>query len=369
MRTRLSRAGIIGVLLVMAAGCAKNAPQDTFSPGGDTAQKINGLALWAFGAAGVVGVVVAAAIVFLIVKFRRRPGDPDDVPNPVQIHGNFRLEIFWTGLPFVILAPFALFTVATVIDLSHEPKDAIVVDVYGQQWWWSFEYDLDGDPENGPEIITANDLVIPEDRQVLLQLHSRDVIHSFWIPRLAGTRDVVPGRTHTLAIEADEPGVFVGQCKEFCGLSHANMRARAVVLTASQFETWLDQQQEDAAAPTDPEAKAGLEVFTTKCASCHQINGVDEVEGKAALVSGHAPNLTHLMSRGVFASGSFDLYNEDGTFNRPALEAWLRDPPGQLPMAPDQERGMPNLGLTEQEIDELVAYLQTLGPAFPAQKG
>ena len=170
-----------------------------------------------------------------------------------------------------------------------------------------------------------------------------------------------------LELEASQPGVFDGQCKEYCGLSHANMRARAVALSQADFDQWVQDQQKDAATPAaGTDAAAGLEAFKTKCASCHQINGVDQIEGKAALISGHAPNLTHLMSRKVFASGTFPLYvmNAQGqlVFNRNQLEAWLRDPPGQLPMAPTEARGMPNLHLGENEIDQLIAYLQTLGP-------
>ncbi len=354
--------------VALLAACAEKAPQDAFEPKGDKARQIYDLGVPVFIVAGVVGVLVAAASVYLVVRFRRRPGD-DDTPDPVQTHGNTKVEIGWTIGPFLLLLPFAFLSVQAIFDLSDDPDDPVVVDVWGHQWWWSFEYDLDGDATNGPEIVTANDLVIPEDRDILLRIGSRDVIHSFSIPSLSGTRDAVPGRTHEWVIEADAPGVYEGQCKEFCGLSHANMRARAVVLTAPQYETWLDQQQVDAEDPDDPVAAAGKTVFEGKCASCHQIDGVNEVEGEADLVTGHAPNLTHFASRGVFASGLFALYREDGSVNRPALEAWLRDPPGELPMSPDDKRGMPNLSLSEQEIDQLVAYLLSLGPAFPAQDG
>ncbi|HEY1278265.1 MAG TPA: cytochrome c oxidase subunit II, partial [Acidimicrobiales bacterium] len=305
------------------------------------------------------------AAVWLAVKFHRRPGGDDELPDPVQIHGHNKLEITWTVIPFLILLPISVFTVASVIDLAREPKNALEVDVYGQQWWWSFEYDLNHDGK--PEIITANDLVLPAGQTIVLHVQSRDVIHSFWIPALNGTADAVPGRDHRLLVQAHQPGIFLGQCKEFCGLSHARMAARAVILSKSDFQTWLDQQQEDAQAPTTDSAKAGLEIWKTKCASCHQINGVnDGREGNAAQVSGTAPNLTHLMSRGVFASGQFELYNADGSVNRPALEAWLRNPPGLLPMAPP-DRGMPNLNLSDQEIDQLVDFLVTLGPPPPGK--
>jgi cytochrome c oxidase subunit 2 len=362
-RARLARlgAGLVAAALLLAA-CGDDR-QDVFTPEGETSDKINDLQVPVFIAAGVVGVIVAVIVIYTLVKFRRRDGD-DDTPEPVQVHGNFKLEIGWTIAPALILVFVAIGTVATLFDISDTPDDAMHVEVYGQQWWWSYEYDLDDD--GTPEIVTANDLVIPAGEDIVLELRSRDVIHSFWIPALTGTRDVVPNRVHELVVQADNPGVFDGQCKEFCGLSHANMKARVVALSPAEFDTWLEQQQEPAAEPDDELAQAGLEQFEALCAQCHAINGVnDEREGDAALVSKHAPNLTHLMSRGVFAGALFDLYDENGELNRTDLEAWLRDPPGMKPMAPDDARGMPNLNLTEEQIDQLVAYLETLGPPNP----
>ena len=192
--------------------------------------------------------------------------------------------------------------------------------------------------------------MIPAGTPITLNIESRDVIHSFWIPALAGTRDAVPGRTHTLIVEADEPGVYDGQCKEYCGLSHGNMKARAVALSESEFATWLDEQQQD--QPMLAEGDPGFEgqaLFLGRCTSCHQIDGLEvdgeplDVEGNANLVSGYAPNLTHLMSRGVFAGALFDLWttDDDGrpVVNRPQLEAWLRDPPGEKPMYSEPSRG------------------------------
>ncbi len=364
---RLLALAAVGVVL---AACGDER-QDVFSPEGESADKINQLQVPVFIAAGVVGLLVAIGLVYLIIVGRRR--QRTDAEDPVQLHGNFKLEIMWTILPALILAVVAVGTVTTLFDLDAEASDQPAeITVYAQQWWWSYEYELDGNTDNGAEIVTANDLVIPAGVRFELKLESRDVIHSFWAPSLAGTRDVVPGRTHTMLMQADEPGIFEGQCKEFCGLSHANMRLRVVALSDSEWETWLDQQQRDAVVPVDEQALAGRDVFVGRCASCHQVNGLEgadgepiDVEGEAPLVSGSAPNLTHFMSRGVFISGLYPLYDEDGELNRPVLEQWLRKPDSLLPQAAEERRGMPNLGLSEEEIDQLVAYLSTLGPPPP----
>ncbi len=356
------RLAVAAVVMLVLASCST--PQTIFNPKGTNAEKINRLQVPVFIAAGVVGVIVAAMLLFVMITGRRRRSDEDE---PKQIHGNTRIEIGWTVVPFLILAVVAFFTVVTVVQISRRPANAMKIEVFGQQWWWAYQYDFNGDGK--PEIITANELVIPVGKPVELEVQSRDVIHSFWIPALNGTRDAVPGRIQTLEVTADQTGVFDGQCKEFCGLSHANMRARAVVMTQDDFNTWVSQQEQNAATPpAGSQAAAGLTTFQAKCAACHQINGVNEV-AEAPLVSKVAPNLTHLMSRSVFASGNFPLYVKDANgnivFNRNQLEAWLRDPPGLLPMAPAGGRGMPNLQLSENDIDQLVAYLETLGP-YPA---
>jgi cytochrome c oxidase subunit 2 len=361
MRRWIRGAVLVPVFLALASCSTK---QDVFSPKGDQADKINKLQVPVFIAAGVVGVIVAIMLVYVGVTGSRR-AKRTDVDDPVQIHGNTRLELMWTMIPFLILVAVAFPTVFTILNISHRSPDSLKIDVYGQQWWWSYEYDVNQDGK--PDIITANDLVLPVNRKIELRIHSRDVIHSFWIPALAGTRDAVPGREQYLEFEPTQIGTFDGQCKEFCGLSHANMRARAIVMSQADYDNWVADQQKPAATPAaGSQAAAGLDTFKTKCSSCHEIAGVNQVEGNAALVSKHAPNLTHLMSRDVFASASFPLYvtNTDGqrVFNRNQLEAWLRDPPGQLPMAPTEQRGMPNLHLSDTEVDQLVAYLSSLGP-------
>jgi len=369
----------LGVALV-ASGCAEDAPLDIFQGEGSQSQIINDLQKPVFVVAIIVGILVVGAIVFIVVKFRAKP---DDDELPTQTHGVLGLELGWTILPAVILAFVAAGTVVTIFDLADQPEDAMRIDVYGQQWWWGFEYDTNNDGTT--DITTATEMVIPVDTPVVVDIRSRDVIHSFWIPALNGKKDAVPGRTHSITIEADDPGIYRGQCTEFCGLSHARMQMRVVALTDADYAAWVENQTQDAVAPTAELERAGLEVFQAQCVSCHQVNGLDEV-AFAAQVSGAAPNLTHMMTRSTYAGGIFELYDqandgpptydlggipynelpEQGTFNRNQLEAWLRNPPGEKPMAPDPTaesslgRGMPNLNLSEQQIDQLIAYLETL---------
>jgi cytochrome c oxidase subunit 2 len=363
------------VTLLVAAACTDER-QDVWSPEGFSADELTPVQWGIFIAAYVVGVLVAVAFVYNVVRFRvrkRRQGRADELgelPDPVQVHGNFRLEIAWTLIPAAILAAVAVFSLPTIFairDADASDEQDFEVTVYGHQWWWSYEYNLDDDPE--PEIETANDLVIPAGQRIEVELTSRDVIHSFWVPSLTGTLDVVPGRAHRMVISADEPGAYDGQCKEYCGLSHAYMRARVVALSESEFETWLEQQQEEWSPPRDEEALTGRDVFVSRCSQCHVINGLEDADGNEVeldvdampLINGHAPNLTHLMSRGIFASGMFPLYDEDGNVNRPQLEQWVRDPDSLVPQNADNEQGMPTLGLSEPEIDQVVAFLTTLG--------
>jgi cytochrome c oxidase subunit II len=361
------------------SACASDAPQDTFKAEGPDAEKIRDLAVPIGAIAIAVGIAVFAVIVYVVVKFREKPG----APVPKQIHGNFKLEIAWTIAPALLLIVISVWSIPTIFDLAEKPKDPLEISVVGQQWWWEFQYPSE-------EIVTANEMVIPAGKDVYLSITSRDVIHSFWIPRLAGKKDAVPGRTHTMNIRANNPGDYWGQCTEFCGLSHANMSIRVRALSASDYATWVAAQRKDRAVPKALSTQAaGEAVYIAKCASCHQIDGItvknattgnDEpliVDASESLVAGAAPNLTHFASRSVFAGATFATYVDDpkttqlneadpylaGTKaipNRQQLEAWLRNPPEQVAMAPADKRGMPNLKLSEQEIDDLSEYLLSL---------
>ena len=381
---------LLGVV-VFAASCAKDAPQTTLKPKGPQAETINNLINPIFGIAGVVFVLILGGALFVAFKFRAKD-DTDYDTFPEQVHGNFKLEIGWTILPAVVLLVVGVFTVVTIFDLAEKPgPEAVQVEVIGQQWWWEYRYDVDGDGDF-TDIITANDMVIPAGREISLKIKSRDVIHSFWAPALNGKKDAVPGRTHPLSLEADAPGEYIGQCTEFCGLSHAEMRIKVVALDAEGYDAWVETQQAPFVAPEGERAEAGWAAFAGQCTSCHKIRGMTdpaepgtEYEYPEVInqVSGAAPDLTKFMSRSTFAGAKFDLrkdteacralgenwaYTDEGIeqcLDRTSLEAWLRNPPAEKAMYPGEvpapdSRGMPNFDLTEDQIDDLVAFLITL---------
>jgi len=382
--------------LIYAAFQNDGKPLDTFVPSGPSAQEIQNLVVPVFAIAGLVFVGVMGAVLLITWKFRSKDSDdPEEFPE--QVHGRTGLEIGWTILPALILAGVAVGTVATIINLNKKEDNAIEVQVAGQQWWWQYKYDLNADGNfDGPEdITTATEMVVPAGRAIQVTTTSNDVIHSFWIPGLNGKRDAVPGLRSPLKLEADEPGVYRGQCTEYCGLSHANMRMLVRAIPASDFDTWVaNQLKGHAADPTDAKALAGKTTFKALCAQCHVIKGVNEEKMKTAtvpLTAGVAPDLTHFMTRGTFAGSIFNLYDpvdpndpsvtlpasdvaaagdpglallggavNTARVNRVSLEAWLRNPNAVKPNYAQGGRGMPNLGLTEAQIDELVAYLETL---------
>ncbi len=328
------RAYTVAVTVMLTlAGCAENAPQDFLEPEGPVARRIDGLQDPVFLVAGLVFVLVEGLILFAMFKFRDRPGRAE----PEQVHGNTRLEVGWTLIPALILFVIAIPTIKTIFDLSNTDQGALQVKVIGHQFWWEYQYEDSG-------VVTANELVMPTGRPVELTLESVDVIHSYWVPKLAGKTDVIPGRTNRMSFEADEPGRYMGQCTEFCGLSHANMRNVAVAMTPADFDRWLADQRRPASTPADgSRAAEGLTVFNGRgCAGCHRVEGVSE--------GGIGPNLTHFATRETFAGSIFENNPDD-------LRTWLRDPQAAKPGNLMQIPGAP---LTSDEITKLIAYLETL---------
>ena len=379
----------------IAAGCASDAELDTFAPQGPIAEELHSKAvLPVFWIAAVVFVGVGIAMIWLIWRNRVRTYEGDD-DWPSQTHGHVPLEIGWTAGFFATMTGVAVIMLLSlpIVDATEANAMPVAVDghsveweptvvVVGNQWWWEFRYyfsdqvdlaDLrvHGDAKTLPpaDIVTSGQMVIPTGQEIELIVTSRDVIHSFWIPALNGKRDAVPNKFSPWKIEASDPGFYFGQCTEFCGLSHSRMRMQAVALGPADFQAWVDRTTADAVEPVEEEALVGLEVFSGICTSCHLVEGLnDDVYESADQASGAAPNLTHLASRSTFAGGTLNTYNADGSLNRTDLEAWLRDPgalKANYTVPGEQYRGMPDLDLSEQQIDNLVAYLSGLG-AKPA---
>lgn len=409
---RLPGSGLVILLGLLLAGCASDAELDTLDPQSGVADEIYDLALPVFIVGGIVLVLVCGAVVFLGLKNRVKNYEDDD-EFPAQVSHNNTLEIAWTIVPAVVMAIIAVFTLTTHFSINDiDEANALTLDVHGetveweptivvvgQQWWWEYRYYLDGtqieaadfdDPRSLPpaDIVTSGQFAMPIGEEVELIITSRDVIHSFWIPKLNGKRDAVPGRFQPWKIEADDPGVYFGQCTEFCGLSHSRMRMQAIAMTPADFQDWIEMQMSDAAFDDELQpyvdafragepavvgddagaALRGLDVFAGQCASCHLVNGFNDLEYDGAeVVSGSAPNLTHLMNNTTFAGGILNMYNPDGSVNRDDLSRWIRDPAevkdnaaanladGELP------RGMPDRNLTERQIDDVIAFLETLG--------
>ncbi|MEO8475601.1 MAG: cytochrome c oxidase subunit II [Actinomycetota bacterium] len=355
--------GLLALLLILA-GCAPDATQSPLQPAGSTAEAQKNLFVPVFWTAVAVFVIVEGGIVMIAVKYRRKKGRDR---MPPQIHGNTRLEIGWTILPALVLAVVMVPTVGLVWDLARAPApDALHVTVKGYQWWWGFEYtDQDMATSYDKALEVADVLVVPAGREIYLSLEANgglivnddpykadyQVIHSFWAPRLFGKQDVVPGRTNHILFSADEPGIYTGQCAEFCGLQHGRMKFRIQVLSAADWDAWVANQKLGGADPTDPLATKGMELFMNPlsdgrgaCIACHAIGGTDA--GGIA-----APNLTHFGAdtHSCFAGCNWDVSDVD------ALNAWLQDP-----NAVKLGAKMPNYQLSSDEIDALVAYLTSL---------
>lgn len=416
---------VLGGLAVLISACADDKPLNTFEPRGPRAQTIYDLMTpWVWVIMFIIGFGVVFGTIALAVKGKVDPNKDDFDELPPQVHGNPTLEWGWTIAPFLLLLGLSIPMVGTIWELEEENEvNELDVMVIGQQWWWEYRYDIDGDgffqDANGDGVVdeldeelpleialdqddvaTATELVIPAGEQVDLVITSRDVIHSFWIPRLNGKRDAVPGRLHTWSLEADEPGKFVGWCTEFCGLSHARMRMSAIALEPEDFNSWLENQSTLASIPEDESALAGREIFAANCASCHIVN--EEASGRpdivpieyaddfvAPLDSLAAPNLTHFATRSSFAGGIYGVYlgeeigdpnddaldvenylaladlaaEEDSGFrvNEPELKRWIANASSRKDMDPDDLQGMTSFPqLTDENLDDLVAYLSSL---------
>lgn len=316
-------------------------PQPTpsiFAPTSTPAHLIYDLSLFVLTITGAIFVTVAGLLAFVIFRYRQR--GEDDTSEPAQIYGSTQVELAWTVIPVLIVVVLFLTTARMIFAIQDapKPKSALDVTVVGHQFWWEFNY-----PKFG--IHAVNELHVPlsnpqSPTPTFLKLLSADVIHSFWVPQLAGKTDLLPNNVNELWVDPQQPGVYVGQCAQFCGVQHAKMLLRVYVDTPENFAAWVKNQQQPAVS--DASVAAGRHVFETQaCMNCHTITGT-------AATGRFGPDLTHLMSRDTLASGAVTNTKEN-------LHEWIRNPDtfkvGSL---------MPAMQLNDQQLDQVTAYLATL---------
>ncbi len=317
-------------------------PANIFAPAATPAHSIFDLSMLVLSVTLGIFLTVAGLLTYALIRFRQRPGDSNE--EPPQIYGSDQIELSWTVIPILIVVMLFLTTARVILGTQAipKPKNAMNVTVVGHQFWWEFRY-----PQYG--IVTANELHVPvstaaHPEPTYLTMTSADVVHSFWVPRLAGKTDVIPDRVNTMWFNPHKPGLYLGQCAQYCGAQHATMLIRVYAQTPAQFMAWVKQQQQPAqqSFPGDPLAAEGEQVFMhNACINCHTIAGT-------AATGRDGPDLTHLASRQTIASGSIP--------NTPAnLRKWIEDPsamrPGTL---------MPAMHLSQHDVDAVAAYLTEL---------
>ncbi len=337
---------MLGQMLVLggsavAADLPEHRVANIFSPLATPAESEKNIALLVLAITGVIFVGVAGLIAYTVWRFREPKHEPHH-EEPPQVYGSNQIEVAWTVLPILIV--FVLIGVSArviaAVENASPPPAALKVTLIGHQWWWEVLY-----PDYG--IVTANEIHVPatSDHQnaTYLQLQSADVIHSFWVPQLAGKTDLIPNRTNFMWIDPREPGIYLGNCAEYCGTQHANMLLRVVGEDPKAFKEWTIQQQKR--ADENPSASEGRDVFNSlACVNCHNISGL----GKASSGSKFGPDLTHLMSRQTLGAGVIKNTPQN-------LRAWVNDPqvikPGCL---------MPSMRLTPDELNKVIDYLESL---------
>jgi cytochrome c oxidase subunit II len=311
-----------------------------FSPSATPARSIFSLSMLVLSVTAAIFLIVAGLLLYALIRYRSRPGDSPR--EPAQIYGSNQIELSWTVIPILIVVMLFLSTTRVILGTESIPKPASAVDVIviGHQYWWEYRY-----PKLG--IVTANELHVPisdpsKPTPTYLEMSSADTDHSFWVPRLAGKTDLIPNRINTMWIDPAEPGLYLGQCAQYCGVQHAKMLLRVYAQSPEDFAAWVKQQQKPAEGSLSGAAAEGEVVFMhNACINCHAIAGT-------VATGRFGPDLTHLASRDTIASGPIQ--------NTPAnLRKWINDPnsmkPGVL---------MPSMHLSDHDLDVITAYLATL---------
>jgi cytochrome c oxidase subunit 2 len=374
------QSSVLAVLLSASRIAWSAQSTSTFSHASTPAGQVNDISIFVLTITGLIFAGVGGLLLYALVRYRGRRGD---LTEPAQVFGSVQIELSWTIIPILIIVVLFLTTTRVLFSVQDAPKPASALDVIvvGHQFWWEFRY-----PQYN--VVTANELHVPvssnaTDRPTFMKLTSADVIHSFWIPQLAGKTDLLPNRVNEMWIDPRTPGLYLGQCAQFCGAEHAKMLLRVYVDTPEQFQQWIANQQKmqreigelgpseavssnaanagvvhagtnavtensvgaDAAGYENSQQispQIGQYVFEHEaCISCHTVAGT-------AATGRYGPDLTHMMSRATIAAGA-------APNTRERLLAWVTDPnqikPGSL---------MPAMHLTDRQNAEITAYLLTL---------
>ena len=326
----------------LAGGGISRSPTSIFAPAATPAHWIVGLSTLVLSVTLAIFLFVAGLLVYVLIRYRDRPSGSER--EPAQIYGSDQIELSWTVIPILIVVMLFLATTRVILDTQAAPKPsgALDVTVIGHQFWWEYRY-----PKLG--VVTANELHVPVSNPVkptatYLSLSSADTDHSFWVPRLAGKTDLIPNRLNTMWIDPQEPGLYLGQCAQYCGTQHAKMLLRVYAESPEDFAAWIKQQQKPAEQDLSGNAAAaeGRAVFMhSACINCHAIAGT-------VATGRFGPDLTHLASRDTIASGPVQNTPEN-------LRQWIADPNSMKPGAL-----MPSMHLNDHDLEVITAYLTTL---------
>lgn len=323
-------ATVLLVAVATAGACSGHSPS-SLDPQGPESNNIADLWWTMLAIAGAIFLLVIGLLAYALLH-RREPGRPR-FPGPAS--GHAFIVAGGVVLPVVVLSVLMALTIRSIHSLTRSHATDLAITVTAHDWWWEVDYPASG-------VVTANEIHIPVGKRVEITGNASDVIHSFWAPQLIAKFDLIPGNTHTFLVQADKPGVYRGQCAEYCGLQHANMAFIIVAEPEQEFMAWLAQQRQPLAASADPAMQRGLQVFLgSNCASCHAISGT-------AATAKAGPDLTHVASRSFIAAGALKTNPEN-------LERWVSDPQGVKPGA-----NMPAVPLDPGDLQALVAFLAGL---------
>ena len=321
-----------------------NSPTSIFAPAATPAHSVFDLSMLVLAITATIFLLVAGLLLYALLRYRHRPSGPNSEQEPPQIYGSNQIELSWTVIPVLTVVMLFLATARVIFTTENatRPPTTLDVTVIGHQFWWEYRY-----PQLG--VVTANELHVPvsdpaHPTPTYLEMSSADVVHSFWVPRLAGKTDLIPNRVNTMWIDPAQSGLYLGQCAQYCGMQHAKMLIRVYAQSPADFAAWVNQQKKPARQnfAGDPAAAEGEAVFMhNACINCHTIGGT-------VSTGRFGPDLTHVASRDTIASGAVPNTPQN-------LRKWIDDPDslkhGSL---------MPSMHLNAHDLNAVTAYLTQL---------